>query len=138
MLEGRWAPGHLNELTEPECWELLRSHQVGRVGYCDGSGSVMLPVNYAVHDGAILFRTTPRGSLARHLRAGYASFEVDEIDDYTQSGWSVLVRGQARAMEPEDLPPDASDRPVPWASGERPLVVRITASTVTGRRLMPS
>ncbi|QNN51879.1 pyridoxamine 5'-phosphate oxidase family protein [Nocardioides mesophilus] len=138
MLDGRWAPGHLNELSAQECWDLLATHEVGRVGFCDGRGAVMLPVNYTVHDRSVLFRTSPDGLLGQHLRWGYAAFEVDEFDDYTQSGWSVLVRGPSRAADPGELPETDEARPVPWAAGDRSLVLRVTPDQVTGRRVMPS
>src|SRR3954447_14856454 len=44
----RWFHGRLHELSDAECWELLRSTSVGRVGYTDQIGPVILPVNFAV------------------------------------------------------------------------------------------
>jgi len=136
-LAERWFPGPLKELSEDECFELLAAASVGRVGYTDPDGPVILPVNYTVDNRTVLFRTAPQNSLALHVRSGPAAFEVDEADDYTQSGWSVLVRGSASFLDSEDLPADPDDRPSPWAEGTRSLVVRITPRVVTGRRLLP-
>jgi nitroimidazol reductase NimA-like FMN-containing flavoprotein (pyridoxamine 5'-phosphate oxidase superfamily) len=129
-----WFPGHLHALSEDECFELLASKSVGRVGFTDGRGPVVLPVTYVVHDGVVLFRTAPGNSLARHLGSGPAAFESDEADDYTQSGWSVLVRGPVTFV-PGTSPDD--EGPVPWPDNTRTLLVRITPETITGRRLLP-
>jgi hypothetical protein len=133
----RWFASHLRELGTPECLELLAAHQVGRVAYCDDAGPVVLPVNYALDHDTVLIQIAPHSSLARHLRATPASFQIDEYDEYTQSGWSVLVRGDAAYVDSDDLPPD-DRRPHTWAEGQRTLHVRITPREIAGRRLLPA
>lgn len=65
------------------------------------------------------------------------AFEVDEVDEYTQSGWSVLFTGTAEVVDDvDDLPTDA--RPLPWPEQTRWLFVRVPARSITGRRLYPS
>ena len=133
----RWFPSHLKELGEPECLELLAEHHVGRVAYCDDLGPVVLPVNYAVDQGTILIQTSPHSTLASRLRTAPASFQIDEFDEYTQTGWSVLVRGSAAYVDPTDLPAD-EDRPHTRAEGQRSLHIRITPHEISGRRLLPA
>ena len=131
----RWFPSHLKELTKTECLELLGSHQVGRVAYCDALGPVVLPVNYVLDQDTILMQISPHSTLGQHLRSGAASFEIDDFDEFNQSGWSVLVRGDATSADPQDLP-DEDDRPKAWAEGQRTLHVRITPHDISGRRLL--
>jgi hypothetical protein len=133
----RWFPSHLREIELAECLDLLAAHRVGRVAYCDSLGPVVLPVNYALDRDTILIQTSTHSNLARHLHTAAASFQVDEFDEYTQSGWSVLVRGQADYVQGVDLPPD-EDRPHTWAEGQRTLHVRITPRDISGRRLLPA
>jgi hypothetical protein len=133
----RWFPSHLRELGEAECLELLEAHQVGRVAYCDDLGPVVLPVNHALDKGAILLQTSPHSTLASRLRAAPAYFQIDEFDEYTKTGWSVLVRGSGAYVDPTDLPAD-EDRPHTWAEGQRTLHVRITPRDISGRRLLPA
>jgi nitroimidazol reductase NimA-like FMN-containing flavoprotein (pyridoxamine 5'-phosphate oxidase superfamily) len=132
-----WFQGRLTELAEAECLELLATRQVGRLAYCDQDGPLAVPVNYVVHDGMVLFRTSPHTSLGQHARSAAVAFEVDEIDDFSQSGWSVLVRGPAEYVDPDDLPTGRNSRPVPWPQGVRTLHVRIRPLSITGRRLLP-
>lgn len=133
----RWFPSHLRDMGGAECLELLASHQVGRVAYCDDLGPVVLPVNYVIDHDTVLIQLSPHSTLARNLRSTPASFEIDEFDDYNQSGWSVLVRGAATYVDPADLR-DADDRPVAWAEGQRTFHVRITPHDISGRRLLPA
>jgi len=130
----RWFPSHLMPLTEAECIDLLESREVGRVAYCDELGPVVLPVNFVLDGHAVLIQISPHTKLARHLWSTPAAFQIDEFDDYTQSGWSVLVRGDATWVDATDLP--AADRLQPWAEGQRTLHVRIEAREITGRRLV--
>ena len=134
----RWFPSHLREIDHAECLDLLAAHQVGRVAYCDDLGPVVLPVNYVLDQDTVLIQVSPHSTLARHLRDAPASFEVDEFDDYTQSGWSVLVRGNATYVESADLPGEDEARPHAWAEGQRTLHVRITPQDISGRRLLPA
>jgi nitroimidazol reductase NimA-like FMN-containing flavoprotein (pyridoxamine 5'-phosphate oxidase superfamily) len=136
MADG-WFQGQLRELPEDECLELLGSKQVGRLALVDPDGPLVVPLNYVLHEGMVLFRTSPHTSVGRHARSGPVAFEVDEIDDFTQSGWSVLVRGRAEYPDPDDLPTVAGERPNPWPRGVRTLHVWIRPRSITGRRLLP-
>ena len=131
-----WFAGHLRELSRAECLELLATKTVGRVAYCTPDGPEVLPLNYVVEGDTLLFRTSPHSALGRHLRLDVAAFQVDEVDDYTESGWSVLVRGTVEPLSTDDLPP-AGQRPRPWVEGSRPLHLRLTPRSITGRRLLP-
>jgi uncharacterized protein len=132
-----WFPGRLLEMRDQESRELMGSTSVGRVGFVDEDGPVVLPVNYVLDGQTVLFRTSPDNSLGHHLDGATVAFEVDEFDAYTQSGWSVLVRGVARFVSRDAQPRDESPQPFPWADGERNLVVRVTPERLTGRRLLP-
>jgi len=130
-----WFPSHLTEITKSECLELLANHRVGRVAYCDASGPVVLPVNYVLDEDSVLIQLSPHSTLAKSLHAGPASFEIDDFDDFVQSGWSVLLRGDAGYIEYDDLPEAARGR-IAWAEGQRTFHVRITPREITGRRLI--
>ena len=127
------APGgRLTELRAGECLQLLATETVGRVVYCDRRGPLAVPVNFVLDDGTILVRTT-RGSLAEHLReSSTCAFEVDRLDRQLRSGWSVLARGSAAVVR---HPATTPVWPVPWVGGVRPLLIRITPSELTGRRI---
>lgn len=132
----RWFPSHLREMDREECLELLASVPVGRVAYCVLSGPVVLPVNYVLDGEDIIFRTSPHKELGRQMLRGSVAFQIDDYDEFNQSGWSVLVRGSAEYDDPDEVRPE--DQPGPWAEGNRILIVRIRPRLITGRRLFPA
>ncbi|WP_369214896.1 pyridoxamine 5'-phosphate oxidase family protein [Streptomyces flavofungini] len=134
---GRVAPGpRFEELSESECRSLLSSHGVGRLALSTGEGLLVVPVNYSVLDGDVVFRTAP-GAAPSLADGRQVVFEADHIDDAFSRGWSVLIRGRARTVtdtgEASGL--DLRAHSTPWAGGRRDLWVRVTPATVTGRRI---
>ncbi|MFF4507346.1 helix-turn-helix domain-containing protein [Streptomyces sp. NPDC001401] len=129
------SPG-FGELSVPECRALLSTHGVGRIAVPTASGPVVVPVNYSVVDGAIVFRTEP-GSTPAQASGCQVAFEVDRIDDAFSRGWSVLVRGHARTVTDLDEIRRLADqaRGAPWAGGRRDQWVHIDPLVITGRRI---
>ncbi|MFI5797855.1 helix-turn-helix domain-containing protein [Streptomyces sp. NPDC051677] len=124
------------ELSRTECGDLLSTHGVGRLAVSTAQGPVIVPVNYSVVDGTIVFRTA-RGATPSLGVGSRVAFEIDRIDDAFSQGWSVLVRGNARMVtdpgEAERLARQAHS--TPWAGGRRDLWVRVEPYAVTGRRI---
>jgi hypothetical protein len=129
-----WTGGRLVELDEAECWELLRTQALGRVGYDDGRGPVIVPLNFQAADGCIRIRTSPHSALGLRVKDRHVAFEVDHVDQEARTGWSVLVRGLA-SLADVDLDGDR-DGPDAWPAGPKPLIVEIDAEQVSGRRLV--
>lgn len=124
------------EVGPDECLELLADHGVGRIAVTTDEGPVILPVNYDMVDGAVVFRTAPASVPA--LAAGQeVAFEVDRIDEALSEGWSVLVRGDAAEVTSRDAVLDLQERAhsAPWAGGERRTWMRIEPARITGRRI---
>ena len=127
--------GALTELSEDECWDLLRARTVGRVGWQGSDGPSIVPVNYVIDERAVVIRTAPFTDLGREGAVREMAFEVDDIDPVARTGWSVLVRGRRR-LDPEAH--GKTPRPEVWVEGSRWLVLRIEARTISGRRLTPA
>lgn len=121
--------GHFTRLSGEECRHLVRGHSVGRVCWLSGEGLQALPVTYLASGDRILFRVDPQSVLGELSGPVRVAFEVDDIDVETATGWSVLVRGEAAAVDP----PDGVVLPVPWAPGRRSLVIAITPLAYSGR-----
>src|SRR5262245_8822040 len=91
----------LIELSEEECWQLLRAANVGRIAVRVGPTPDVFPVNYRVRGAEIVIRTEAGTKLAAATLMGAVAFEVDEIDTAGRGGWSVVVKGHGR--EPSEL-----------------------------------
>jgi uncharacterized protein len=129
------------ELTREECLELLSAHNFGRLAVVTNSGiPVIRPVNYVFdsRSQSVVFRTGRGSKLHALLNAAKAAFEIDGIDEATQTGWSVIIEGvTAEVTVPNDLGRLERLGLRPWAPGYKPLWVHIRAWTVSGRRLVP-
>src|SRR5690625_4261714 len=128
----------IRTLSAEQCRKLISPGGVGRAAFTetDGTAPVVLPVNYALSDGAVVFRTAAGGIVARCV-PGPMSFQVDRIDDAMSRGWSVLATGRARLVDDESERAALSEHhPVrPWAGGEREAWIRLTPEQLTGRRV---
>jgi nitroimidazol reductase NimA-like FMN-containing flavoprotein (pyridoxamine 5'-phosphate oxidase superfamily) len=133
-------PGSLDEIEAEECWRLLATQQVGRLAVMVGHYPLVFPVNFALDDKVIVFRTAP-GTKLYAIERSNVTFEVDEIDVVRRSGWSVLVRGVAHQLlarrNSEMAARSEAAGAQPWAPGERDRIVRIVPDQVTGRRIRP-
>jgi hypothetical protein len=136
---GAPVPEHLNEA---ECLRLISPGGVGRLAYMGRYGPTVLPVNYVVHEGTIVFRTAHDSPTDEDLRTGIAdaeykvAFEIDELNPAAREGWSVLVQGSVHHVESEDERASVQEAGVkPWAGGVRELFLRIRPTRITGRRI---
>jgi nitroimidazol reductase NimA-like FMN-containing flavoprotein (pyridoxamine 5'-phosphate oxidase superfamily) len=131
-------------LDEAECWALLARAHVGRVGVIVDGAAEIFPVNYVIDPlpsaaPTIVFRTDPGTKLAGLAGTPNVSFEVDELDPATRTGWSVVVKGRAKQMR-QLADPDERHRveQLPlrhWYAGPKRHSIRIVPAEVTGRRI---
>ncbi|HYJ67739.1 MAG TPA: pyridoxamine 5'-phosphate oxidase family protein [Nocardioidaceae bacterium] len=136
----RWfEPALFQHLPNDECREFLAAKSVGRVGFLGPEGLQVLPVNYVFYQGSIFFRTAAGSELSNAMRNTRVAFEIDDIDEFMQRGWSVLAVGDAELVDDPDLLVELwGDRgPKPWAVGVRTQFVRISPIRLTGRRVLP-
>jgi nitroimidazol reductase NimA-like FMN-containing flavoprotein (pyridoxamine 5'-phosphate oxidase superfamily) len=137
----RAHPAHseIVELTRDECLRLLTSQDFGRVVVNIGEGPpVIRPVNYVFDQPtqSVVFRSAPGSKLHALRHSDTAAFEIDGVDEDSQTGWSVIIHGVASEVtNPVEI--SRLDRLglEPWAPGPKPRWVQIRAHTVSGRRI---
>jgi hypothetical protein len=97
-------------------------------------------MNYAIDHGVLVVRSQPGVKLSNADHAN-VTFQVDDIDEITHSGWTVLVRGLG-----EEVTPEHSDQIIqntrnanltPWAPHSGSHWMRIIPQEITGRRIYP-
>jgi nitroimidazol reductase NimA-like FMN-containing flavoprotein (pyridoxamine 5'-phosphate oxidase superfamily) len=132
----------LEELTEAESLRLIGQAEIGRIGFSGRYGPAVLPVNYKVVAGMVVFRVAVGSSLVEDLRTGIADaeykvvFEIDEIDPVARTGWSVMIQGAAHHIDDEQERAAVLDAGIePWAGGERDHFVQIKPTRMSGRRI---
>ena len=144
---GPIADPWIEDLGMDECLTLLRGSEVGRVAMVVDGFPVVLPVNHRVmelEEGVwVALRTRP-GNVIDNAPE-HVAFQVDGFDAPRRQGWSVLVRGKLRRIDPEDLgdaPGELDPHAVAaifalhdsWLQNRDSWIV-IEAVEITGRRL---
>ena len=121
------------ELDEHQCWDLLRSQEVGRLAVAIANHPDIFPVNYVVDHASVVFRTAEGTKLAAAVLGESVAFETDGESD--GQAWSVVVKGRAVEIEQMYELFDALDLPLyPWHAAPKHRFVRILPELVTGRR----
>jgi uncharacterized protein len=134
-------PGHptdhagLEILPFDVCLRLLASVSVGRIGFFADGEVVILPVSHVVDGQDLVFRTARGSKLSAAEGRDLVTYEADEYDEQTRSGWSVVVTGRAEVIyEDAEIQRLSRLRLHPWVTAmERPFWIRIRANAVSGR-----
>ncbi|MDP3972876.1 MAG: pyridoxamine 5'-phosphate oxidase family protein [Candidatus Nanopelagicales bacterium] len=127
---------HRSELTRKECFELLESVEVGRIGGIVSFRPFIFPVNFRVYDQKIVIRTVPGTKLDAALSGQVIAFEADHFASDGAYWWSVLIRGTATEVTDQAKRDEIDALPLHnFAFGHRPhRILLISTVGMTGRR----
>lgn len=126
--------GATQELGTAECWTLLESASIGRLAVTglDGAPDVF-PLNFTVHNGSLYARSAHGAKVLDIATRPEAALEIDGEDD--ASHWSVVVRGAATTVVKDAEIRESGVLRLGSANpASKPHVIRLTPTTVTGRR----
>lgn len=126
-------PHAISILSATECWDLMAGSALGRLVTSVDGNPAIFPVNFAVQDRTILFRTALGTKL---VSAAINNSVLFEADGYGLSeGWSVIVSGVARSLRSDEEIAEAEQASlIPWTGSEKQHFVRIRPRGITGRR----
>jgi uncharacterized protein len=125
----------LEVLDRDACVALLRTGYLGRLAFVADGRPKVLPMNYRLHDDAVVVRTE-HGALLEAVAGRPVAFEVDAVDPGYHTGWSVVVEGTAVEVTDASELAEVERLPLrPWAPGERSRYLRIPLDEVSGRRI---
>ena len=114
----------------------LEANGVGRVAAVLDCRPYICPVNYIMHEGAVIFRTRSGSHLHKATRDSYAALEIDSTDFTYHEGWSVRVRGRAsHVVDPAEVIALERVCVAPWAGDDRDCFVQIRMDEVRGERI---
>src|SRR5215467_579835 len=140
--QGSPAEPVVEELAEAECLQLVAGQEVGRIAFAGRFGLAVVPVNYRLHEGNIVFRTGQDSPMDEDLRTGLehaeyqVAFEVDQMEPRTREGWSVLIHGPAHHVRSEqERAAVAGSGVTPWVGGSKAHYIQIVPTRITGRRI---
>jgi uncharacterized protein len=123
MTNGGTHDPEMHVIPTDECYWLLGTHEFGRIGVVADHYPLILPVNYRL-DGTTVVIRTHSGTILSAAEHANVTFEVDEVDRASRSGWSVLIRATAeevgeahradlaaRTLQSGPRRPDPAERP---------------------------
>ena len=122
------------DLTIEECWSLLHGSEFGRLAYHLVDEVHLVPINYVVDGGTILFQTAPGNKLLAAELQSSVAFEVDGIGD--EAAWSVVVRGRVRRLPEHEQQRVAQASLRSWLPTHKYEAVELIPEVVTGRRFL--
>ena len=88
----RDARSGIEVIDRDGCLELLAGESIGRLAVIAGAEPVIFPVNSAVHEGRIVFRSAPGSKLTAVVWGSKACFEIDRFDPLTGWHFNRLLR----------------------------------------------
>jgi uncharacterized protein len=120
-----------------DCFLLLNSVPVGRIGFVARGEVVILPVNFLVDGQDVVFRTGAGSKLSAIEVGQYVGFEADSYDAAAGTGWSVVVNGLADTVDSDEEAARLDKLGLSWWGGDAAgrVWVRIRPSSITGRRI---
>jgi len=122
-------------VLEPEtCWALLGAEEVGRLALAVAGQPEIFPLNFAVVDAAIVFRTGEGTKLLAVAIGPAVAFEVDGYDPVEGTAWSVVVKGWAEEVPTYEQLDDLAFPVFPWSATPKGRFVRIRPTEISGRR----
>ncbi|MFL6099413.1 MAG: pyridoxamine 5'-phosphate oxidase family protein [Actinomycetales bacterium] len=120
-------------LPTHECWAMMRTATLGRLGFGVDEEQEIFPLNFVVDQGTIVFRTSSSSRIGLCLDGRPVAFEADGLTD--GQAWSVVAKGHAKEIRTLEDSVLAAELPVqPLQAGSKPRLVRITPDALTGRR----
>jgi nitroimidazol reductase NimA-like FMN-containing flavoprotein (pyridoxamine 5'-phosphate oxidase superfamily) len=132
-------PKQAIDLTEGECWQLLRSTSLGRVVFTHHAMPAIRPVNHLVEGQAIIIRSHLGAAIVSRAAADDGTvvcYEADDLDAVRHTGWSVIATGLARPVREPAAIERYEQVLEPWIAGQMDYVIAITPQFISGIRLV--
>lgn len=130
----------LRPLTREQALLRLRTVPMGRVAFSARAMPAIRPVNYIVDDdGLIIFRSNEGGSIVTATdaaRGSVVSFEADNIDNETRTGWTVIATGLARIVDDPDRADAYRAELSTWVTG-MDQIISIDPAIIRAFELVP-
>ena len=126
----------LADLSREECLRLLATTSLGRVAVSVKALPHIFPVNYALDGVDVVFLSGRGTKLTVATRQAVVAFEIDGVDAFGRTGWSVEVTGVSSVVsDPVEIERCRRLRLSPWSRPEDGYFIRIRPAAVTGRRI---
>ncbi|MDD7833830.1 MULTISPECIES: pyridoxamine 5'-phosphate oxidase family protein [Paenarthrobacter] len=123
------------ELQPEDCWRLLAQANIGRLSVISNGHPDIFPINFAVADRTLVFRTGVGTKQHAIERDATVAIEADSVSAEFGLAWSVVVKGPATAAGPGTPALNKVTRALfPWQGVGQDLLYVLAPVSITGRR----
>lgn len=119
-------------MTDDECWDMLAAHELGRLAWADDDQVTILPINYAVDERTIVFRTAEGSKAEAVVSDRLLAFQIDSVEG--EVARSVLVRGRGHLLPASEEARLEQEGLRVWLGPGKPILVLLEPTDVSGRR----
>jgi hypothetical protein len=119
---------HITDIPESECWELLRTVNIGRLALSLGALPAILPVHFHADGFDLVIRLGNGTASDRSLDHAVVAFAADAVDPDSGIGWTVQVQGMTYVEKEVDPQVDRDEH-----GAER--IVRLMPAILSGHRV---
>lgn len=120
-------------LSDEDCWEFFATARFARLATVDNGEADITPLNIAVSDRRIYFKTAAGSKLTRLLLNPSVAVEADRVEGGTAV--SAVARGPARLLTDSEEIAEAEALDItPWLHTEKIEYVQIAPTQVSGRK----
>lgn len=125
----------LEDLDRATCLNLLSTLDVGRLAWAEDERVMVFPLNFALVGSDIIFRTPSRSLCDAVASRTCLTFQGDAVEPGLRSGWTVVASGPANEVTDLIEREQLSHLVTPWRQADDLHVIRLTITSVAGRRL---
>lgn len=122
------------KLNQDQAETLLRNTRHGRLAFMAEGRVEIFPVNYAIDDRNMYFRTAPGAKLLAAESRAMVAFETDGI--LPDEAWSVVVRGQITPVTEKHVDYVRGLGLSPWVPTYKDFFVSLSIEEITGRHFI--
>jgi uncharacterized protein len=125
-----------SDLDEAECWRLLATVPIGRLGFTEAALPRVLPVHFTLRGEELVIASLNGSKVWSAGRGDIVAFEADSYDSRSREGGGVGVIGPSRLItDEEDIDClDALDF-APWTADQGRHYFAVEPRVVFGRTL---
>jgi len=130
--DGWSSQGPVTELSDEHAWRFLASQSFGRLALVSDDRPQIFPINFAVLDHTVLFRTAGGNKLRELIQNRHVALEADALTD--SEAWSVVLRGRAEMVIDDEGVRSAEKLHLPrWIPVQPYVFIRITPVDIRAR-----
>ena len=125
----------LRDLSRGECFDLLRTTNVGQLVMTRHALPAAVPAHYLMHEDCVLIHIATAIEPSHWRDGDVVALHVSVFDADQRAGWTVSVTGRAHGTP--ELPATHDSPHAPWIAHGGGDLIELSTEMIHGERLGP-